>query len=182
MGIEDRRGSKIDVNITGTLQLLEEAATAGVRSFVFTSTTSAFGDGLVPPANAPAAWTPRKCGRRRKIFTAPPRPRRKICGSCSPQSRPAVRDSTNFAVFSRSGRQRRHSARLRRPQRQSQRVSLSPRGYRRRGERAFFGHGKKHRRLASAATSSALPRPLRAKIWPSCGECTIRRPAPGTGL
>ncbi|HKB90307.1 MAG TPA: NAD(P)-dependent oxidoreductase [Opitutaceae bacterium] len=46
----------IDTNITGTLNLLEEAVTAGVESFVFTSTTSVFGDALVPPVGAPAAW------------------------------------------------------------------------------------------------------------------------------
>lgn len=50
------RQSFVDTNITGTLNLLEEAAAAGVRSFIFTSTTSAFGDALTPPANAPAAW------------------------------------------------------------------------------------------------------------------------------
>ncbi len=46
----------IDVNLTGTLNLLEEAALAGVRAFVFTSTTSAFGDALTPAAGEPAAW------------------------------------------------------------------------------------------------------------------------------
>ncbi len=46
----------VDTNITGTLNLLEEAAAAGVRAFVFTSTTSTFGDALTPPAGAPAAW------------------------------------------------------------------------------------------------------------------------------
>jgi UDP-glucose 4-epimerase len=46
----------VDVNVTGTLNLLEEAAAAGVDSFVFTSTTSVFGDALAPPAGAPAAW------------------------------------------------------------------------------------------------------------------------------
>ena len=46
----------IDTNITGTLNLLEEAALANVRAFVFTSTTSAFGHALVPPPNSPAAW------------------------------------------------------------------------------------------------------------------------------
>jgi UDP-glucose 4-epimerase len=46
----------VDINITGTLNLLEEAVTAGVESFVFTSTTSVFGDALVPPVGAPAAW------------------------------------------------------------------------------------------------------------------------------
>lgn len=46
----------VDTNISGTLNLLEEAATAGVSAFVFTSTTSAFGDALTPPPGAPAAW------------------------------------------------------------------------------------------------------------------------------
>jgi nucleoside-diphosphate-sugar epimerase len=46
----------IDVNTTGTLNLLEEAASAGVAAFVYTSTTSVFGDALVPPPGEPAAW------------------------------------------------------------------------------------------------------------------------------
>jgi UDP-glucose 4-epimerase len=46
----------IDTNVTGTLNLLEEAAAAGVESFIYTSTTSVFGDALVPPLVAPAAW------------------------------------------------------------------------------------------------------------------------------
>jgi len=46
----------VDVNITGTLNLLEEAAAAGVSAFVYTSTTSVFGDALVPPPGEPAAW------------------------------------------------------------------------------------------------------------------------------
>ncbi len=50
------RQAFIDVNITGTLNLLEEAAAAGVKTFIYTSTTSVFGDALVPPAGAPAAW------------------------------------------------------------------------------------------------------------------------------
>ena len=46
----------VDTNIAGTLNLLEAAAAAGVGAFVFTSTTSTFGDALTPPAGAPAAW------------------------------------------------------------------------------------------------------------------------------
>ena len=46
----------VDTNINGTLNLLEEAASAGVSSFIFTSTTSAFGRALTPPLGAPAAW------------------------------------------------------------------------------------------------------------------------------
>ena len=46
----------VDTNITGTLNLLQTAVASGVRSFVFTSTTSTFGRALTPPAGAPAAW------------------------------------------------------------------------------------------------------------------------------
>ena len=46
----------IDTNVTGTLNLLEEAISAGVGAFVFTSTTSVFGRALTPTADAPAAW------------------------------------------------------------------------------------------------------------------------------
>jgi len=46
----------VDTNITGTLNLLEEAVAAGASRFVFTSTTSAFGRALTPPPGAPAAW------------------------------------------------------------------------------------------------------------------------------
>ena len=46
----------VDVNVTGTLVLLEAAVAAGVRAFVFTSTTSAFGAALTPPPGAAAAW------------------------------------------------------------------------------------------------------------------------------
>ncbi|HUQ12491.1 MAG TPA: NAD(P)-dependent oxidoreductase [Steroidobacteraceae bacterium] len=46
----------IDTNVTGTLNLLESAVANHVKSFIFTSTTSTFGDALTPPAGAPAAW------------------------------------------------------------------------------------------------------------------------------
>lgn len=50
------RQAFVDTNITGTLNLLEEAIANQVRSFVFTSTTSTFGDALTPPRGSPAAW------------------------------------------------------------------------------------------------------------------------------
>ena len=46
----------VDTNVTGTLTLAEEAAAAGVGSFVFTSSTSAFGRALTPAEGQPAAW------------------------------------------------------------------------------------------------------------------------------
>jgi len=51
-----RRQDFVDTNISGTLNLLEEAVTAGVESFIYTSTTSVLGDALAPPPVAPAAW------------------------------------------------------------------------------------------------------------------------------
>jgi UDP-glucose 4-epimerase len=50
------RQAFIDTNITGTLNLLEEAAADGVRAFVYTSTTSVYGRALTPSPGAPAAW------------------------------------------------------------------------------------------------------------------------------
>jgi UDP-glucose 4-epimerase len=55
VGSHDRRAF-VDTNVTGTLNLLEEAVAAGAGRFVFTSTTSAFGRALTPPPGAPAAW------------------------------------------------------------------------------------------------------------------------------
>ena len=46
----------VDVNITGTLNLLEEAASENVAAFIYTSTTSVFGDTLAPRPGEPAAW------------------------------------------------------------------------------------------------------------------------------
>ena len=45
----------IDTNISGTLNLLEEAVRAKA-TFIFTSTTSTFGAALEPAPHAPAAW------------------------------------------------------------------------------------------------------------------------------
>jgi UDP-glucose 4-epimerase len=50
------RQAFVDVNVTGTLNLLEAAVANKVGSFIFTSTTSAFGDALTPPPGAPAVW------------------------------------------------------------------------------------------------------------------------------
>jgi UDP-glucose 4-epimerase len=46
----------VDTSVSGTLNLLEQAVAIGVKSFVFTSTTSAFGAALRPAASEPAAW------------------------------------------------------------------------------------------------------------------------------
>lgn len=50
------RAAFVDTNVTGTLNVLEEAVAAGVRGVVFTSSTSAFGRALTPHGGAPAAW------------------------------------------------------------------------------------------------------------------------------
>jgi nucleoside-diphosphate-sugar epimerase len=50
------REAFVETNVKGALILLEEAARARVENFVMTSTTSAFGDALVPAPGEPAAW------------------------------------------------------------------------------------------------------------------------------
>jgi len=50
------RQAFVDVNVTGTLTVLEAAAEAGVGSVVFTSSTSVFGRALTPGPGEPAAW------------------------------------------------------------------------------------------------------------------------------
>lgn len=46
----------IDTNVSGTLNLLEAAANHKIQSFVYTSTTSTFGDALRPAPGEPAVW------------------------------------------------------------------------------------------------------------------------------
>lgn len=46
----------VNVNIIGTLNILEEAKLNGVKGFIYTSTTSTFGDMLTPKKNEPAIW------------------------------------------------------------------------------------------------------------------------------
>ena len=46
----------IDTNITGTLNLLEASVGSGVQAFIYTSTTSTFGDAMRPARGEPAVW------------------------------------------------------------------------------------------------------------------------------
>ena len=46
----------VDTNITGTLNLLEEANAQGCGSLIYTSTTSTFGDAMKPVAGEPSVW------------------------------------------------------------------------------------------------------------------------------
>ena len=50
------RAAFIETNVTGTLNLLEEAVAAHAGAFVFTSSTSAFGRALAPADGLPAVW------------------------------------------------------------------------------------------------------------------------------
>lgn len=54
--ITHTRQDFVDTNITGTLNLLEEAVAQRIKSFVFTSTTSVFGDAMAPVDGEPAVW------------------------------------------------------------------------------------------------------------------------------
>ena len=50
----------VDVNITGTLTLLEAARKANIKGFIYISTTSTFGDTLTPKPDEPAIWITEK--------------------------------------------------------------------------------------------------------------------------
>jgi len=56
----------VDTNITGTLNLLEAAVAAGVKAFVYTSTTSTFGDSMRPQPGEPAVWVTEDLPSRHK--------------------------------------------------------------------------------------------------------------------
>jgi nucleoside-diphosphate-sugar epimerase len=51
-----RQQDFINVNIMGTLNLLEEARRQRVKAFIYTSTTSTFGNTLTPGRDKPAVW------------------------------------------------------------------------------------------------------------------------------
>jgi nucleoside-diphosphate-sugar epimerase len=46
----------VDTNVGGTHTILAAAVAAGVQAFVMTSSTTVFGDALIPPPEDPAAW------------------------------------------------------------------------------------------------------------------------------
>jgi nucleoside-diphosphate-sugar epimerase len=50
------RRAFVDTNVSGTLALLDAAVDADVRAFVMSSSTTVFGDALIPAAGEPAAW------------------------------------------------------------------------------------------------------------------------------
>ena len=60
------RQAFVDTNISGTLNLLEAAVRHEVGAFIYTSTTSTFGDALRPAQGEPAVWV---------TETMPPQPR-----------------------------------------------------------------------------------------------------------
>ncbi len=54
--VSHTRQAFVDTNITATLNLLEASSARRVGAFLFTSTTSTFGDALTPAPDAPAIW------------------------------------------------------------------------------------------------------------------------------
>ncbi|ORW03020.1 dTDP-glucose 4,6-dehydratase [Mycobacterium lacus] len=46
----------LDTNVVGTQTVLDAAVAANVRAVVMTSSTTVFGDALIPPPGQPAAW------------------------------------------------------------------------------------------------------------------------------
>ena len=75
------RRAFIEVNVAGTLSLLEAAIEAGVESFVFTSTTSVFGEAMRPTPGAPAVWVDERLRPApRNIYAATKFAAEQLCG------------------------------------------------------------------------------------------------------
>ena len=119
----------VETNVLGTLVLLEEAARAGVESFVMTSTTSAFGDALKPPPGEPAAWIDeeRRPGSKEHLRRHQDRCRGPLPALLA-QRGTSLRHSADVALLPRAGRRSGGAGGLRRRQPEGERVSLPPGG------------------------------------------------------
>lgn len=60
------RQAFVDTNVSGTLNLLEAAVRHKIGAFVYTSTTSTFGDALRPKQGEPAVWVTEEVGPQAK--------------------------------------------------------------------------------------------------------------------
>ena len=165
----------VDVNVTGTLNLLEAAVEAGVASFVFTSTTSTFGRALVPRATAsPRPGSPRTSCPCRGTSTArrrsPPRTSASSCTATTGCPCSILRTSRFFPeADDRDDVRAAYDGR----EPQGQRAALPPRRPPGRRRRAPARARPRAARSASAATSSAPRRRSPATTSPE-----LRRDAP----
>ena len=163
------RGDFVDTNVTGTLNLLEEAVAAGVGRFVFTSTTSAFGRALTPPPGAPAAWiTEDVAPVPRNIYGVTKTAAEDLCELVHRDHGLPCLILRTSRFFPESDDRDEVRATLRRRQPQGQRAALPPRRPRGRRQRAPAARSSARRSSASAATSSAPPRRSPATTSPSC--------------
>ena len=141
IGTHDRQAF-VDTNISGTLNLLEEAAAAGVRTFVFTSTTSTYGGALNPPPGAPAAWiTEQVAPVPKNIYGATKTAAEDLCALYHREGRIAclvLRVSRFFPEVDDSEDMRTSYEDL---NFEGQRAALPTCGHRRRRERPPFGTG-----------------------------------------
>jgi len=80
----------MDTNVTGTLALLEAAISTGVQSFVYISTTSAFGSSLSRTASAPAIWVTEKLVSGPRNIYGVTKKTRHICGAADNEIHSAV--------------------------------------------------------------------------------------------
>ena len=176
----------VDTNVTGTLNLLEEAVAAGASRFVFTSTTSAFGRALTPPPGCargvdhrgrrarPAQHLRRHQDRRRgPVRARPPRPAACPCLILRTSRFFPEDDDRDDVRAAYDGRQP-----------QGQRAALPPRRPRGRGRartcsrssaRPTLGFG---RYIVSATTPFTRERPRRAARRRARGRARACSPTP----
>ena len=94
----------VDTNVTGTLNLLEEAVAQGNKAFVFTSTTSTFGDAMKPAPGDPAVWvTEELVPKPKNIYGVTKIAAENLCYLFHRNTQLPCVDSENVSIFSRSG-------------------------------------------------------------------------------
>ena len=149
----------VDTNVTGTLNLLEEAVAAGVGRFVFTSTTSAFGRALVPPPGAPAAWITEDVGPVPKnIYGVTKTAAEDLCELVHRNQGLPCRDPAHVALLPRGRRPRRRRTAFADANLKVNECSTGA-STSRMSSSAHLRRSSAPRRSGSAATSSAPRRP-----------------------
>ena len=162
------RQAFVDINVTGTLNLLEAAVAEKRARFIYTSTTSSFGDALTPPAGAPAAWiTEDVAPIPKNIYGVTKVAAEDLCQLFHRNQRLPCLVLRTSRFFPEQDDVPRETRGLRRRQPQDQRAAVSAGGRRRRGRPRTCARWTRRASWDSGASSSARPRRSRAPTPPS---------------
>ena len=167
----------VDVNVTGTLNLLEAAVAAGHDRFVFTSTTSLMISEAIRAGKAGgatrAAWLDESFGplEPRNIYGVTKRSAEQLCAAVPSRAWPRDRDPAHRPLLSRGGRHAPPPLAARTSRRTSSSTAGSPSRTR---PRRISSRWRRRRRSAARPSSSPRRRP---SIRPRRRSCCSDAPA-----